>query len=266
MRKGQKNLKEFHNLFHTHRGYDWTLKVIPTGFMSSTEAKIFLCEEFEKEKSHCYWFLVSEFGGTKIEVGKCIAKSESCKKPIKTIMHNNSESWNLTNEEWRHFELSKKDNRLSFRRLNSNDAIIQYDDSEEAYKITAMVFYGNGFWKIHAVPYLYTNQNTKQKTTVVVQPKNGVVCLSLFVKMCFNCKLTLTLSEENDENNILKEETYSSQGMWREIKMFVDNVQVNSTLFISTIANNQSDLFWNIDPNIRECHNTGKTNTYDECG
>jgi hypothetical protein len=48
--------------------------------------------------------------------------------------------------------------------------------------------------------------------------------------------------------------------------MFVDNVQVNSTLFISTIANNQSDLFWNIDPNIRECHNTGKTNTYDECG
>jgi hypothetical protein len=74
--------------------------------------------------------------------------------------------------------------------------------------------------------------------------------------MCFNCKLTLTLSEENDENNILKEETYSSQGMWREIKMFVDNVQVNSTLFISTIANNQSDLFWNIDPNIRECHNT----------
>jgi hypothetical protein len=44
--------------------------------------------------------------------------------------------------------------------------------------------------------------------------------------------------------------------MWREIKMFVDNVQVNSTLFISTIANNQSDLFWNIDPNIRECHNT----------
>jgi hypothetical protein len=55
------------------------------------------------------------------------------------FQHNNSESWNLTNEEWRHFELSKKDNRLSFRRLNSNDAIIQYDDSEEAYKITAMV-------------------------------------------------------------------------------------------------------------------------------
>jgi hypothetical protein len=39
----------------------------------------------------------------------------------------------------------------------------------------------------------------------------------------------------------------------------VDNVQTNSTLFISTIANNQRDVFWNIDPHIRECNNTGKT-------
>jgi hypothetical protein len=101
--------------------------------------------------------------------------------------------------------------------------------------------------------------------------------------MCFNCKLTLTLSEESDKNNILKEETYSSQvrttmclikifkccnnffnkGMWKEIKLFMDNVQVKSTLFISTIianiSNNQSDLFWHIDPNMRECHDTGKT-------
>jgi hypothetical protein len=47
---------------------------------------------------------------------------------------------------------------------------------------------------------------------------------------------------------------------WKEIKLFVDNVQTNLTvLFISTIANNQRDLFWNIDPIIRECHNTGKT-------
>jgi hypothetical protein len=187
----------------------------------STEAHIFLCEGFLQERNNCIWFLVMGFGGTKTEIGKCAHKNrsvrgnttvhKSCKIPIKTIMHNNSESWNLTNEEWRHFELSKKDNRLSFRRLNSNDAIIQYDDSEEAYKITAMVLYTTGFWKTHRAAYLYTNQNTKQKTTVVVQPKNGVVCLSLFVKMCFNCKLTLTLSEENDENNILKEETYSSQ-------------------------------------------------------
>jgi hypothetical protein len=46
---------------------------------------------------------------------------------------------------------------------------------------------------------------------------------------------------------------------WKEIKLFVDNVQTNSTLFISTIANNQRDVFWNIDPHIRECNNTGKT-------
>jgi hypothetical protein len=75
--------------------------------------------------------------------------------------------------------------------------------------------------------------------------------------MCSNCKITLTLSEESNESNMLKEETYSSQEMWKEIKLFVDNVQTNSTvLFVSTIANNQRDLFWNIDPNIRECHNT----------
>jgi hypothetical protein len=61
--------------------------------------------------------------------------------------------------------------------------------------------------------------------------------------------------------------------MWREIKLFADNVQTNSTLFISTIlvvgvgrVYIQSDLFWNIDPKIRECHNTGNTTTYDEFG
>ncbi|XP_068893249.1 receptor-type tyrosine-protein phosphatase F-like isoform X14 [Tenebrio molitor] len=75
--------------------------------------------------------------------------------------------------------------------------------------------------------------------------------------MCANCNLTLTLSEESNESNILKEETYSSQENWREINLFVDNVQDKSAvLLISTIANNQRDLFWNIDPIIRECHNT----------
>ncbi|XP_068893217.1 receptor-type tyrosine-protein phosphatase mu-like isoform X7 [Tenebrio molitor] len=74
--------------------------------------------------------------------------------------------------------------------------------------------------------------------------------------MCSNCKITLTLSEANNESNILKEETYSSQETWKEIKLFVDNVQTNSTLFISTIANNQRDVFWNIEPHIRECNNT----------
>jgi hypothetical protein len=86
----------------------------------STEAHIFLCEGFLQERNNCIWFLVMGFGGTKTEIGKCAHKNrsvrgnttvhKSCKIPIKTIMHNNSESWNLTNEEWRHFELSKKNN------------------------------------------------------------------------------------------------------------------------------------------------------------
>jgi hypothetical protein len=39
----------------------------------------------------------------------------------------------------------------------------------------------------------------------------------------------------------------------------VDNVQDKSAvLLISTIANNQTDLFWYIDENIRECQKTGK--------
>jgi hypothetical protein len=39
----------------------------------------------------------------------------------------------------------------------------------------------------------------------------------------------------------------------------VDNVQNKSAvLLISTIANNQRDLFWYIDENIRKCHKTGK--------
>ncbi|XP_068893224.1 receptor-type tyrosine-protein phosphatase mu-like isoform X4 [Tenebrio molitor] len=237
----------------------------------SRQAHIFLCDGDKVEESNCYWFLLMAFGGTKTELRKCargtipvrrnIPAHKSCETPIQTIMHNNSDSQYLTNKEWRHFELSKKDNRLSFRRLKNKDAIIQYDDGENVYSVTHMMIHSKetvtGLWKIHKVPYFYTNYSTNQKTTVEINPKNGVICLSLFVKMCSNCKIILTLSESNNESNILKEETYSSQEMWKEIKLFVDNVQTNSTvLFISTITNNQRDLFWNIDPIIRECHNT----------
>jgi hypothetical protein len=44
---------------------------------------------------------------------------------------------------------------------------------------------------------------------------------------------------------------------WSEIKLFVEKVQTKAAiLFISTITNNQRDVFWNIDPHIRECNNT----------
>jgi hypothetical protein len=235
----------------------------------SREAHIFLCDGDKVEQSNCYWFVLMAFGGNKTELRKCprgtipvrrnIPAHKSCETPIQTIMHNNSDSQYLTNKEWRHFELSKKDNRFSFKRLNNKDAIIQYDDGENVYSVTHMMIHSKdpvtSLWKIHQVPYFYTKYSTNQKTTVEINPKNGVICLSLFVKMCSNCKITLTLSESNNESNILKEKTYSSQETWKEIKLFVDNVQTNSTLFISTIANNQRDVFWNIDPHIRECNN-----------
>jgi hypothetical protein len=114
----------------------------------------------------------------------------------------------VINEEWRHLELSRKDNVLSIGGLNSKDQARNILYSGDVHDV---VLYSTGFWKIHTVSYLHTNQIIKkQKTTVVVQPKNGVVCLSLFVKMCLDCKLILTLREESDENNILKAKTYSS--------------------------------------------------------
>jgi hypothetical protein len=129
----------------------------------SREAHIFLCDGDKVEESNCYWFLLMGFRGNKTELRKCaqgtipvrsnIAVPKSCETPIQTIMHNNSESRYLTNKEWRHFELSKKDNILSFKRLNNKDAIIQYDDSEEVYNITRMMIHSkdtiNGLWKIH---------------------------------------------------------------------------------------------------------------------
>jgi hypothetical protein len=129
----------------------------------SREAYIFLCDGDKVQESNCYWFLLTGFGGTKTELRKCprgtipdrrnIAAHKSCETPIQTIMHYNSDSRYLTNKEWRHFELSKKDNRLSFRRLNNKDAIIQYDDSEKVYNVTHMMIHSKdsvtGLWKIH---------------------------------------------------------------------------------------------------------------------
>ncbi|KAH0820674.1 hypothetical protein GEV33_002117 [Tenebrio molitor] len=79
--------------------------------------------------------------------------TENYLKEAQLYEYDNSDSPYLTNKEWRHFQLSKKDNRLSFRRLNNKDAIIQYDDREEVYKITHMMIHSKdtitGVWKIH---------------------------------------------------------------------------------------------------------------------
>jgi hypothetical protein len=69
------------------------------------------------------------------------------------FQHYNSDSRYLTNKEWRHFELSKTDNTLSFRRLSNKDAIIEYGDSEDVYNVTHMMIHNKGtvagLWKIH---------------------------------------------------------------------------------------------------------------------
>jgi hypothetical protein len=129
----------------------------------SKQAHILLCDGEIIEESNCYWFVLMGFGRTKTELRKCTngtipvrsnrAVPDSCKTPIQTIMHNNSDSPYLTNKKWRHFELSKKDNRFSFKRLNNKDAIIQYDDGEKVYSVTHMMIHSKdsvtGLWKIH---------------------------------------------------------------------------------------------------------------------
>jgi hypothetical protein len=129
----------------------------------SKQAHILLCDGDKVEESNCYWFLLMGFRGNKTELRKCargtipvrsnITVPKSCETPIQTIMHNNSDSRYLTNKEWRHFELSKKDNILSFKRLNNKDAIIQYDDGEKVYSVTHVMIHSKdtvtGLWKIH---------------------------------------------------------------------------------------------------------------------
>jgi hypothetical protein len=150
------------------------------------------------------------------------------------------------------------DNHLSFTQLKNETPIVEVNYHKEVYNVTHMIIYStdSSIWKIHKAKAFHTENTTAElQINNILKGEDGIICLSLFIKMCESCKLKLTLTD--GRGNSLKEIFYASRGKWREIKFIADDIANKSTILsISTNASIQENSFWLIDENIRQCHKT----------
>jgi hypothetical protein len=176
------------------------------------DAHIILTEGSNVNRSNYYLILLGGYGGTETQILR-VLKGSKVDTVLERVNHTDKNNLFLTNhnQEWRHFKLSKIENRLSIAQLNPDIPIIKANDEEEVFNVTQMVISssGRGLWKIHTVRSLFT-ENISAKLLQInkfIGPENGVVCIAIFVRACESCKFTLILSGEN--NDILSNKTYT---------------------------------------------------------
>jgi hypothetical protein len=138
------------------------------------DAHIILTEGSNVNRSNYYLILLGGYGGTETQILRVLKGSKvdtvlervnvyRCKLYDREgllicFQHTDKNNLFLTNhnQEWRHFKLSKIENRLSIAQLNPDIPIIKANDEEEVFNVTQMVISssGRGLWKIHTGEWL----------------------------------------------------------------------------------------------------------------
>jgi hypothetical protein len=236
---------------------------IPLSLRTEMEAHIFLCDGPRPYWSNCYWFMLEAFRGNLSAIRKCEVGSiphlaqrfptGPCRTLLTTLKHPESPEY-LFADKWSHFKLTKRGNRLSFSQ--DERKILELQDEEEIH-VTDMIIHSklvNGFWKIHNVDFIYTNESTDQVGLGgQMRLQDPFLCLSMYVSMCGSCKIVLATA--NDEQ-ILDEKIYQVGHLgWQKIDFVSDNVHYPDkeiTLLVSTIGGNTTQQYWAIDK-VRLC-------------
>ncbi|XP_044263458.1 receptor-type tyrosine-protein phosphatase S-like isoform X2 [Tribolium madens] len=241
--------------------------VLPLSIRIEGKAHIVLCDDYNANNSNCYWISI-ESNANKTLIRKCwgngpfsVKRDVKGIKTCKNLVTVDVKADYLTEKAWTQVILSKSKNKLTLEYYENNGKlkeIISYTDEDSLYNITKLNISSTSFvgrWKFHELTYFKTTKAVNDtQIGNVVKPIEGSVCISMFVKMCDSCKITLKL--KNQKKKQINEETYNYGSDWREIRFNTDKIEdENVTVFVSTFSE-QNQHFWAFD-NIKQCHRDG---------